>query len=58
MPQRAPEGDVIYFDMDESTVIPEGTPEWISKKIFASPEYQADPKPNVPVGAAEESVPF
>jgi len=57
MPQRQPEGPVVYFDMDECKELPENTPEWIATIIADSPEFQAGPKCDTPAAPAD-GVPF
>jgi hypothetical protein len=35
-----PESPLRFFSIDDGTEMPEGTPEWVVRKIEASPEYQ------------------
>ena len=43
-PTFEPENEVLYFEIDSGSVIPEGTPEWLKIKIFESREMRGHSK--------------
>ena len=63
MAKKAPENPTKYFSFEDGTTIPEGTPEWVVKKIEAAEEWNTDPQSPVDQGSEppwpeDDQIPF
>ena len=48
IPAKTPENPIMFFSLEESRIIPEGTPEWIAKIIQESDEMKGKVTDDVP----------